>query len=83
MSAIAGYASLITDKSISQETRNEFLGKINKYVDLLLETVDGVVTLSRIQSNIIKCKNTLTNIYQFYHKIVNLFEEKISSSNKK
>jgi signal transduction histidine kinase len=83
MSAIAGYASLITDKSISQETRNEFLGKINKYVDLLLETVDGIVTLSRIQSDIIKCKNTLTNIYQFYLTVIDLSREKITSSNKK
>jgi K+-sensing histidine kinase KdpD len=82
MNAITGFSSLITDKSISNESRNEYLNNINRYVDILLDSVDNIVTLSRIQAGIIKAKYTETNIAQLSNNLQNHFSEKISLAGK-
>jgi signal transduction histidine kinase len=83
MNAITGYSSIITDKDLSKEVRNDYLQKIIKYVDILLESVDNIVILSRIQAGIIKPRISEISLIELINNIQLIFREKIDSAAKK
>jgi signal transduction histidine kinase len=82
MNGITGYSSMITDKELSKETRNEYLNKIIKYVDVLLESVDNIVVLSRMQAGIFKSRQSEINFDGFVHSLTQTCQEKIGLSQK-
>lgn len=82
MSAITGYSGLISDKSIDKDKRNEYLTNIINYVEILLDSVDNIVTLSKIQAGIIKHKPDIINHASLYKVIKSQAEDKIAFSRK-
>lgn len=83
MNAIMGFASLLTDKNISKEKRNEYLSIINKNVDILLEAIDNIVILARIQARVIKTKMSDFKLEELFAKCRDFFEDKLKSTGNK
>jgi signal transduction histidine kinase len=82
MSAITGYSGLISDKGLDKDKRNEYLTNIINYVEILLDSVDNIVTLSRIQAGIIKHKPGITSQASLYKIIKSQAGDKIAFSGK-
>jgi len=80
MNAIMGFAGLLTDKNITKEKRNEYLSIINKNVDILLESIDNIVILARIQARVIKIKTSDFKLDELFTKCGDFFEDKLKST---
>ncbi len=76
MNSITGFSTMLFDSSLTKEKRNEYLGIINYNVDLLLESIDNMVLLARIQANAIKPKFKQFELNTLFINCKEYFEEK-------
>ena len=76
MNSITGFAMLLNDSGLTKEKRNEYLSIINYNVDVLLESIDNMVLLARIQANAIKPKFTNFELNSLFNKYKDYFAEK-------
>ncbi len=83
MNAITGYATLIMNKSILIEQRNEYLQIIIQNVDALLSLIDDIVTLSRIQAGIVKLRTREIDLVPFVRLVADEFNQKLLDSKNK
>ena len=79
MNAITGYSSILTDKELSKDSRDEYLHKIIAYVDILLESVENIVILSRLEADIIKSRKTTIALKDVIKEIQSIFSEKLNT----
>ena len=77
MNAITGYANLLNDKSLTKKKRNGYLSIINKNIDILLESIDNVVILARIQARVLKPKIADFKLHDLISNCYELFKEKL------
>jgi signal transduction histidine kinase len=82
MNLITGFANLLNNKDLTKKKRNEYLGNINKNVDILLESIDNVVVLARIQARILKPKSRDFVIKDIKTRCREVFSEKLKLQNK-
>ncbi|RLD66893.1 MAG: hypothetical protein DRI95_05830 [Bacteroidetes bacterium] len=73
MNAICGFSSLISEEEINLESRKKYSTIINDNVDSLLQLVDNIMDLSKLQAKQIKLdnkpinvRNKLAEIYYMY-----------------
>jgi len=83
MNAITGYANLLNGKNLTKEKRNNYLAHINKNVDVLLESIDNVVILARIQARILKPKLKQFKLLDLIINFDEIFNEKLKTLGKK
>ena len=76
MNAIAGFSMMLYNKGLALEKRNEYLTIINNNVDALLESIDNMVLLARIQANAIKSKLTSFKLDTLVTGCQEYFEER-------
>jgi len=79
MNSITGFSTMLFDSSLTKDKRNEYLGIINSNVDVLLESIDNMVLLARIQANAIKPKIQQFSINSLFINCKEYFEEKALS----
>lgn len=62
MNGIIGFMNLLKEPNLEPETRNEFIELLNQSGKRLLNTVDEIVEISKIESGIEKINMTVTNV---------------------
>ena len=82
MSTITGFASLLNNKDLTKEKRNEYLTNINKNIEILLESIDNVVVLARIQARILKPRIRDFLLRDLKTRFREVFSEKLKSLKK-
>lgn len=82
MNAITGFASMLYNKELSVNNRAYFLEKISKNVDVLLETIDNIVLLARIQSGIIKPKIKAFVLDDLLRSCIEYYQNEVDTENK-
>jgi signal transduction histidine kinase len=82
MNSITGFANLLNDKNLTKEKRNEYLININKNVEILLESIDNVVILARIQARILKPKSKLFKVKDLIDRCLEVFNDKLKALGK-
>ncbi len=82
MNSITGFANLLNDKNITKEKRNEYLININRNVEVLLESIDNVVILARIQARILKPKSKQFKIKELINRCLEIFTDKLNTAGK-
>lgn len=80
MNAIMGFASLLINKNITKTKRNEYLTTINRNVDILLESIDNVVILAKIQARAMKLKAIDFMLSELFKKCEDFFIDKLKST---
>ncbi len=79
MNSITGFANLLNDKNLTKEKRNEYLLSINKNVEVLLESIDNVVILAKIQARILKAKSKQFRIKELIDKCLEIFTDRLNA----
>jgi signal transduction histidine kinase len=75
MNAIIGFASLLTDPDIDEESRKNYTDFIQKSGDSLLKLIDNIIDIARIDAGDIEVKETQFNLndltYDIYKEFYN------------
>lgn len=71
MNAIIGFSELLLNKDVSKEKAIEFIQIINKNSKDLLQTLDDIILLSKIQSGQIALKKEPCNLHFIINSIIN------------
>ncbi len=69
LNAIVGFSTLLEEYSESPEKRKEYLEIISRSSDHLLEIIDNIVEISKIESKTIKVNCNYVNINQIFRDI--------------
>ncbi|MBN2757044.1 MAG: hypothetical protein JXR51_07705, partial [Bacteroidales bacterium] len=80
---ITGFSNLLLDKNLTEIKRNEYLNIIIHNVDKLLEQIDDIVTISRIQTGIVKLREESFDMNSIFDPLIEEFNEKLKFWDKK
>jgi signal transduction histidine kinase len=78
LNAIVGFSSLLCDPVQDNEHRKEFLDIITNNTDHLLEVLDNIVEISRIEANAVRIKRKEVNLNSVLIALYNQFSPKAS-----
>ncbi len=81
LSAIEGYATLLQDKTLTDEERDEYTQEIIQTTKAMSELVGNMLLLSKISNQVIDCKKDSVMIDEQIRKIVVLLEPKWTEKN--
>lgn len=73
MNGILGFMNLLQEPDLDSETRNDFIHTINQSGQRLLNTVNEIIEISKIESNSEKTNCTTTNIESILKYIVDFY----------
>ncbi len=84
MNAIVGFSSLINDPNLSVKQKNEISHHINNNTDTLLQLIDDIIDLSKIESGQLKIDKKECKIDTIFNLLFEIFNERkdILSKNK-
>jgi signal transduction histidine kinase len=82
MNAIAGFASLLFDIDMKDKRYDYYIDIISKNTDDLLNLIDNIIELSRIQTGSLKIKKLVFNPKKMFKAIHELFVEKMRDERK-
>ncbi len=80
MNGILGFAKLLNEKDLSGEKRDKFIEIIRKSGDRMLNTVNDIIDISKIDAGQIEIWKTQVNIFE---EIENIFEFFVKEANTK
>ncbi|MCF6185720.1 MAG: ATP-binding protein [Bacteroidales bacterium] len=83
LNTITDFATLLVHKSTDKKQRNEYLRAIIQNTGTLLSLIEDVLTLSRIQSGIVKLKKSEFKPEELIHSLVDDFNDKLFETGKK
>lgn len=83
LNAITDFATLLVHKNTDKNQRNELLQAIIQNTETLLSLIEDVLTLSRIQSGIVKLKKSEFKPEELIYSLVDDFKDKLFETDKK
>jgi len=83
MNSILGFADLIQTRNINEEKRNRFLTLINEKSHQLLQTINNIIEISKIQAGQIKLENTEFSVNGMLNRLILIFEQEIKNKGSK
>jgi signal transduction histidine kinase len=81
LNAIVGFATLLADPGNKQNERAEYMDIITHSSDHLLEIVDDIVEISKIETKIVKIKLKETNLNEMLRRVYDRFKPAALSKN--
>lgn len=81
MNAILGFSELLNQNNLTEKERKEYVNIIKTSGKNLVEIIDDLVEMSKIDSNNIKPNYTIFNINEFINYIKETYELSYSNSN--
>lgn len=81
MNGILGFTNLLSESNITEEERKNYIHIIQKSGDRLLDTVNDLIDISKIETGQMKVINHATNIWETIYNLFNFFEFQASEKN--
>lgn len=81
LNAIVGFSALLNEVGNGREQRQEYLDIITRSTDHLLEVINDIVDISKIESNNITISEKEINLNSLLHKVYNKFSSKAGEKN--
>ena len=81
MNGILGFINLLKSPNIDAENNSKYIDIINKSSIRLLETIDSIVEISKIESNQVKLKYTRVTVSEMLEFHFNFFKQKTDEKN--
>lgn len=79
MNGILGFAHLLTETKLTGEEKKEYIAIIESSADRMLDIINNIVEISKIESGNLNCKISETDIIQLTHNIFNNYKNLIYS----
>ena len=83
MNSIIGFSNLISSDDIPDNQKNEFAGYIKSSGELLINLIDDIIDIAKIEAGEIKIDKKECNIFKLFSELEYAFQDHISKSNKK
>jgi len=83
MNAIIGFSNLLNDAEVSKEERNEFIEHIKNSGNSLLQLIDDIIDISRLDAGQIFQENQRISITRLLAELFSYFNENIQEEGKK
>lgn len=80
MNGILGFTELLKDPNISENEKEEYLELIELSGLRMMEIINNIVDISKIESGTVELKNKKTNIYAVCNDLHNFFENEAKSN---
>ena len=81
MNGILGFINLLKDQSLSADEKNVFIDLINKSGDRLMETINDIVEISKIEAGLIEIHSETINIQELTQYYFNFFKLQVEEKN--
>ncbi|MCB8999091.1 MAG: response regulator [Bacteroidales bacterium] len=81
MNGILGFASLLKDNSLSDETRQEYLKVIDDSGHRLMSIINDIIDISKIESGLVRLVSNKVNLNQQFDYLYNFFLPEANSKN--
>ncbi len=82
MNAIVGFSGLLSDASVSQKDRKEFIAQINLGADNLMHLIDDIIDISKIEAGQIKINIGECYINGLLNEQIVMFRQNLSRHDK-
>lgn len=82
MNSIVGFSNLLTDPDLDQESREEYVRRINKNSDQLLALISDIVDLSKIESNQLTISFSSIRLSNLFSDLINYGQYQLSIRSK-
>lgn len=83
MNAIVGFSELLEDESQNPEDKTLFIRLIKKNGEILLNLINDIIDISKIEANLLSVKKRKIELNQFLNDIEHHFSEIIASQKEK
>jgi len=83
MNAIIGFSNLLNDAGVSNDERNEFIEHIKNSGYSLLQLIDDIIDISKLNANQIVQENHRISITRLLAELFSYFNENLQESGKK
>ena len=83
MNAIIGFSNLLNDEDVSNEERNEFIEHIKNSGNSLLQLIDDIIDISRLDAGQIVVEKRLMSLTRFLAELFSYYNEELQESGKR
>jgi len=73
MNSILGFSQLLEDESIDKETRTKYLGYIHSTGELLLNLINDIIDISKIEAGELKLEKTYFNLSELMQELYDTY----------
>jgi len=77
MNGILGFTELLKDTTYTSDDYQKYLGIIQKNGERLINTINDIIDISRIESGLVHIKNSKVNIDEMIEELISFFEPQI------
>lgn len=81
MNAIVGFSNLLNDNDISQDIRKELINQINTHSNTLLNLIDNIIDLAKIDAGQLEVKHVRCPINGILDELYDAFSETVAYKN--
>ncbi len=74
MNGILGFSNLLLDKDLSNKNQKDYIEIINKSGERLLNTINDIIDISKIDSNQVQITAEMVNISDLLSDLINFFQ---------
>lgn len=79
MNGILGFINLLDNPQLTEENKQEYIGIINKSSERLLNTINDIIEISRIESNQIEVHSSEVDVVELLNELYNNFLAKAAN----
>jgi len=83
MNAIIGFSNLLNDAEVSKEEREEFIEHIKNSGNILLQLIDDIIDISKLDAGQIVQENQRISVTRLFGELFSYYNENLSESGKK
>ncbi|WP_372775786.1 ATP-binding protein [Mangrovibacterium sp.] len=69
MNAIIGFSEILKDPNLSREERDEFISHINTNGESLLNLIEDIIDIAKIESGHVRIERATTNLHEMFHEL--------------
>ena len=78
MNAIVGFSSLLNDKELTDETKEELTSQINHNSDTLLKLIDDIIDIAKIESEQLKISKRQCSVNEIFDNLIPIYDKKLT-----
>ncbi len=82
LNAIVGFAELLAQSNLDEAERTEFISHINQGSDNLLNIIDDIIDISKIEAGQIRFNNSLFRLSSLFADLNTMFKKNLKKQNK-
>jgi signal transduction histidine kinase/CheY-like chemotaxis protein len=74
MNGILGFTNLLLEPDLGDDTKEEFIGIINKSGERMLKTVNDIIEISKVEAGIVEVNKSIIDLVEISKNLMNFFK---------